>query len=528
MTVFPSAATLASKTFADVNGASFTHRAWMAQVGQRLNERFNVKDYGCLGDNSTNDTTNFQAALTAAAGGLCYVPEGTYLVSGLTVPDDTIVKLDQNAILKKRSTSNLIALGNRCAIEGGVIDCNSANFSSGVGIDVNGVVDCWIDRVRLINSAGIVNSIWVRTGSNRTVISRCRTELGVYIQDSLDCQVVHNVMIGAGGLSFVNLSDTFHPVDGGLIEGNYLECTDTTGNVDYYTTIGIFGGATSNVKRFRIANNHFVSNGANQDGCLSVIKTNECAITGNTFYVQAGTVGDVCETASCNAITFSGNQINGNDTGNGVVSHDNSDCVISGNTIQNPDTSSTHAGIHILSDAATGQHRTTITGNSILLQSSTSNANGIFLQANASGAVVEDVQITGNMIKGNNNASTGSTGIAMRIGTGNIDRINITGNTIRSTKEVIEIGGTLTGLMLADNRASDIGHTIHSVSSGSTTDVLDTDNSWNWSTASPSGSESWFRGTTVWNSTPSSGGPPGWTCVTSGFPGTWKAHSNLA
>lgn len=38
----------------------------------------------------------------------------------------------------------------------------------------------------------------------------------------------------------------------------------------------------------------------------------------------------------------------------------------------------------------------------------------------------------------------------------------------------------------------------------------------------------WLRGDIVWNESPSAGGPPGWMCVVSGTPGTWKAMANLA
>ncbi len=37
----------------------------------------------------------------------------------------------------------------------------------------------------------------------------------------------------------------------------------------------------------------------------------------------------------------------------------------------------------------------------------------------------------------------------------------------------------------------------------------------------------WVRGAIIWNSSPSLGAPPGWVCVTSGTPGTWKAMANL-
>lgn len=38
----------------------------------------------------------------------------------------------------------------------------------------------------------------------------------------------------------------------------------------------------------------------------------------------------------------------------------------------------------------------------------------------------------------------------------------------------------------------------------------------------------WTQGDIIWNTAPSAGGAPGWMCVTSGIPGTWKAMANLA
>lgn len=48
-----------------------------------------------------------------------------------------------------------------------------------------------------------------------------------------------------------------------------------------------------------------------------------------------------------------------------------------------------------------------------------------------------------------------------------------------------------------------------------------------YATAAPT-TGPWTRGNIVWNTTPSSGGPPGWMCTASGTPGTWKAMANLA
>lgn len=48
-----------------------------------------------------------------------------------------------------------------------------------------------------------------------------------------------------------------------------------------------------------------------------------------------------------------------------------------------------------------------------------------------------------------------------------------------------------------------------------------------WAAAAPIAG-AWKRGDVTWNTTPSSGGPPGWVCTTAGTPGTWKAMANLA
>jgi hypothetical protein len=63
------------------------------------------------------------------------------------------------------------------------------------------------------------------------------------------------------------------------------------------------------------------------------------------------------------------------------------------------------------------------------------------------------------------------------------------------------------------------------------TNVTQIGTSWNPAvnqrTAAPT-TGTWTQGDIVWNTTPAAGGAPGWVCVTSGTPGTWKAMANLA
>lgn len=50
-------------------------------IGDKLAQYVSVKDFGAVGDGSTNDTGSIQAAIDAAAGRLIYFPAGTYRVT---------------------------------------------------------------------------------------------------------------------------------------------------------------------------------------------------------------------------------------------------------------------------------------------------------------------------------------------------------------------------------------------------------------------------------------------------------------
>lgn len=76
----------------------------------------NVKNYGAVGDEVTDDTAAITAAL--AAHNRIYAPAGTYLYDSFTFPDDRVLYGDgQRATqLKKRSDGALITLGDRTCI----------------------------------------------------------------------------------------------------------------------------------------------------------------------------------------------------------------------------------------------------------------------------------------------------------------------------------------------------------------------------------------------------------------------------
>jgi len=97
-------------------GNTGTRRQYLSQTGTGSisaapawvnGPNYNVKDYGALGDGSTNDTTAIQAAINAAAnastsflGNCVYFPSGTYCVTGLTIPSTNSSSASFKLVLK--------------------------------------------------------------------------------------------------------------------------------------------------------------------------------------------------------------------------------------------------------------------------------------------------------------------------------------------------------------------------------------------------------------------------------------------
>jgi hypothetical protein len=68
--------------------------------------RMSVLDYGATPDDATDDSAAFQRAMAAAvqAGGVAYVPAGTFLISGVKLPDHATLQVEATATLKKYGT----------------------------------------------------------------------------------------------------------------------------------------------------------------------------------------------------------------------------------------------------------------------------------------------------------------------------------------------------------------------------------------------------------------------------------------
>ena len=104
---------------------------------------------GAAFDGTTDDTTKIQQAITAGAGGWVYLPEGTAMCAGLTVPEDTTIF--GPGILKKNANGPVLTMGKRSQFLS-TIDGNGGTYT-GTGV--------------LINSGSIDNTSWRKlTGAN--------------------------------------------------------------------------------------------------------------------------------------------------------------------------------------------------------------------------------------------------------------------------------------------------------------------------------------------------------------------------
>ena len=147
-------------------------------VQAKLRETVSVKDFGAVGDGTTDDTTAIQAAITWAvsAGKTVYVPAGTYLCGTLVVASGMklVGESSKTAIIKAKNSLNAGLItssgveNNDIYIQSLRFDGNSANNTSGDTIKIVGAKPTIID-IQVINSAGTaITTDWnAATQSNR-------------------------------------------------------------------------------------------------------------------------------------------------------------------------------------------------------------------------------------------------------------------------------------------------------------------------------------------------------------------------
>jgi parallel beta-helix repeat protein len=128
---------------------------------QKLAETISVKDFGAVGDGSTDDTAAIQAALTASVGKTLLMNNGTYIITNLTIPSNIKWVFDISAILKLKDNTDITSnhqtvsgsTVSNVAIYGLKLDGNKANNPGAGANDWSGVQ--YATGLRFTNSTEI-------------------------------------------------------------------------------------------------------------------------------------------------------------------------------------------------------------------------------------------------------------------------------------------------------------------------------------------------------------------------------------
>lgn len=236
-----------------------------------------VKDYGAAGNDSGDDTTALQAALSAAgatvvgtrpstvdgttAVNICRsvrVPDGTYRISsGLTLPVGVDLELSRNAKIKATSsmaamlTSSPTSLLQHQSIRGGIWDCNGL---ATVGLDLKYFanlrltdISVWAPTTTgvLAGDAAATNPSYELLVHNLIVwrpkgVSVPSSSRGLWLRRATDCEVNGATLCGVDiGCQNDSGSNNFHSVHcwnysgtgptvafaDSASDGNYVQCT---------------------------------------------------------------------------------------------------------------------------------------------------------------------------------------------------------------------------------------------------------------------------------------------------------------
>jgi len=252
---------------------------------------FSVKDYGALGDNSTNDTAAFHSARDAAGtNGTVIVPPGTYKV--------TLISLSvagQTWRIERGATITQIAATNTSMIE---ITAADITLTGDGTLDGNAT-----------NNASQPRMVYVKTAGDRARISSLRLTnwRGYGIQNHRSgVEVTGCYMTGSLGTAvFYQVSGA--DIQGGRVSGNHIVLTGTTLQNDH---IALFS-----------------------DGVSPTYFVYDVIVTDNRLMSDVGSIGLPIELwFGAHRSVVANNHIENGNYGISVASSDN--CVISGNYIR--------------------------------------------------------------------------------------------------------------------------------------------------------------------------------------------------
>ena len=381
-------------------------------TGPSSSGRVNVKTFRAVGDGSNDDTSAFIAAFAASASGTSvFAPKGTYRITGtLEVPAGVSLELDQGAKIVTGASFSVIAikLNEGCTLSGGEVDGSTSTASTVVEIQGN---DVTVQGVKVTSSTGdTTHGINASNGYHRTKIRNCRVingycsirlaalganpvaspYIGVEVTGNLvdPSAQVGTAAANPNGIMVLGWVANSREYRGPRIENNHCIMRTTAGAGQWSRGIGITP---------RMCQGGAVVGNTTQGGDLgiSLDASNSILATGNTtrgFY----SIG--IEVAACTHAAVAGNVVDGSGVSlnAGMVSGGGSNYVtFSGNTVTGMG-AATNGCIYL---TQTGTTRTVITGNTLLMGTSTQG--GVYLNGGTGELIV-----VGNIIDGASGVNT--------------------------------------------------------------------------------------------------------------------------
>jgi len=323
-----------NKTITSSNNLNFLATGTGAQqvsVNSKLTETVSVKDFGAIGDGSTDDTAAIQAALNSGNKNI-HFPVGTYIAAGLTVTN-TDIYLFGLGIIKLKNSSNypilLATSAHRLKIVDLTFDGNRTNAGTGTfAVQLTTTEDATLERVQYLNTKGGLKVFQ----SPDTIVSCQRSydfnETQVEINDlSHRTRVVDSFFDDNG-----NMPQALHVIDCEAQAADLFDCLITGCVVQAVGTSVQF--TNQFVKRCVIQGNILRNNSTSGQGnCIKMDNVGVgCVVDGNSlFFTNYG----IIDASTTTKVVYQNNVLTFNSvaTGTGNGFNIDSPAIVTNNTV---------------------------------------------------------------------------------------------------------------------------------------------------------------------------------------------------